>query len=344
MSDNPAYTVHAADVDRDRELILGLWRGNLGDEARMARKYDWFYRECPYGPPLTLLLRHEESGAWVGVASAGPRQMMLGGKLVHAGVLVDLAVLPAHRSLFPALSLQMALMKAGAQRFELMYGFPNPKAAAVFKRVGYVPLCKLVRHARVLRHAGYVRRRLPALLAAPAGWALDVFDRLRLRARSAGTRGQWLEQADDTLSALWSPACAGDGPVSIRDLTFLRWRFDQSPLVDVRYLLVRDGDDRTLAWFACETRGSVLYVHDFWAARGVAGPSEAEVATLLRCARASGHTALSIELGAAAAGKGLLANGFVPREPRPVFWYPCGETLGAVAPSDLWLTAADEDE
>lgn len=344
MGANPAYTVHEADVERDRELILGLWRGNLGDEARMARKYDWFYRECPYGAPLTLLLRHEESGAWVGVASAGPRRMMLGGHLVQAGVLVDLAVLPAHRSLFPALSLQMALMEAGAKRFELLYGFPNPKAAAVFKRVGYIPLCKLVRHARVLRHAGYVRRRLPALLAGPAGWALDAFDRMRLRVRGAGTRGQWQDQADATLSDLWSPASAGAGPVSIRDLTFLRWRFDQSPLVDVRYLLVRGGDGTPLAWFACESRSNVLYVHDFWSRRGVQGPSRAEVATLLRCARAGGHTAMSIELGAAAAGSGWLDNGFVAREPRPVFWRPCGATLEAVAPADLWLTAADEDE
>ena len=32
----PAYTVHAADLARDREVILGLWRGNLGQDARMA--------------------------------------------------------------------------------------------------------------------------------------------------------------------------------------------------------------------------------------------------------------------------------------------------------------------
>src|SRR3546814_5344800 len=116
MDPQPAYTVHEADLERDRELIVGLWRGNLGEDARMARKYDWFYRQCPYGAPLTLLLRHEASGEWVGVASAGPRQMVFGGRRVSAGVLVDLAVLPAHRSLGPALTLQQALMAVGAKR------------------------------------------------------------------------------------------------------------------------------------------------------------------------------------------------------------------------------------
>lgn len=344
MGAQPAYTVHEADVERDRELILGLWRGNLGDEARMARKYDWFYRQCPYGAPLTLLLRHEESGAWVGVASAGPRQLLLGGREVLAGVLVDLTVLPAHRSLWPALSLQMALMEAGAKRFELLYGFPNPKAAAVFKRVGYVPLCKLVRHARVLRYGDYARRRVPALLAAAAGGVLDTFDRLRLRMRAGGLRAQWQDRADASLAALWSPTHAGDGPVSVRDLAFLTWRFDESPLVEVRYLVVRDAAGGVLAWFACESRGSVLYVHDFWSRYGVAGPSSAEVATLLRSARAAGHASVSVELGAAAAGGGWHPEGFAAREARPVFWRPSGASLEAVRPEQLWLTAADEDE
>src|SRR3546814_20919618 len=109
MDPQPAYTVHEADLERDRELIVGLWRGNLGEDARMARKYDWFYRQCPYGAPLTLLLPHEASGAWVGVASAGPRTMVFGGSRLSAGVPVELDVLPAHRSRGPALTLQHAL-------------------------------------------------------------------------------------------------------------------------------------------------------------------------------------------------------------------------------------------
>lgn len=340
MSKAPAYTVHEADPERDREVVLALWRGNLGDEARMAAKYDWFYRDCPDGVPLMLLLRHEESGEWVGVASAGPRRMLRTGEPVLAGVLVDLTVLPAHRSLWPALSLQMALMEAGGKHFELLYGFPNPKAAAVFKRVGYVPLCKLVRHARVLRHGDYARRRVPAPLAVPAGWLVDTADRLRVRAWAGGLRGRWQDQADEALGAMWTEEAAGDGPVAIRDLAFLQWRFDRSPLVKVRYLVAEDAQGTPQAWFACESRGSVLYVHDLWSRKGgVTGPSRAELAVLLRCARASGHASISVELGAAALDGAWLDAGFAAREGRPVFWHP---STAATAPR--WLTAADEDE
>lgn len=339
MTQAPAYTVHEADPERDRDLILGLWRSNLGDEVRMAAKYDWFYLQCPYGAPLTLLLRHEASGAWVGVASAGPRRMLDRGVPVFAGVLVDFAVLPAHRSLWPALSLQMALMEAGGKRFELMYGFPNPKAAAVFRRVGYEPLSRIVRHARVLRHGDYTRRRLPAPLAVPAGWLLDAMDRCRPRAWRGGLRGRWQDQADERLGALWSPALAGHGPIAIRDLAFLQWRFDASPLIQVRYLVVEDAGGNAQAWFACEPRGKVLHVRDLWSRRGGADPSRAELATLSRAAREAGYGSVSVEFAARTADGMWREAGFTARESRPVFWHPSNTVE---APS--WLTAVDEDE
>src|SRR3546814_19910806 len=123
----------------------------------------------------------------------------------------------------------------------IFYGFPNPKAAAVFRRVGYAPLGELSRHARVLRHGDHAHRlRVPALLAAPAGWALDAIDRLRLRARGNRLQGQWQVRADESLAALWSSPGAGDGPVAARDLDFLAWPFVQSPLAGTRSLPLLD--------------------------------------------------------------------------------------------------------
>src|SRR3546814_8153620 len=128
----------------------------------------------------------------------------------------------------------------------------KPKAAAGFRGGGYAPLGERSRQARVLRHGDHAHRlRVPALLAAPAGWALDAIDRPRLRARGNRLQGQWQVRADESLAALWSSPGAGDGPVAARDLDFLRWRFDQSPLAGTRYLVVRDRAGGLHAWFAC---------------------------------------------------------------------------------------------
>ena len=136
----PVYAARTVQPAAARDAVLAVWRGNLGDAARMAAKFDWFYGGCPWGAPLLQMLAHGPSGADIGVAAAGPRRMLREGAAIEAGVLVDLAVLPEHRSLGPALLLQQALIEAADSRFELLYGFPNPKAVPVFKRVGYVHL------------------------------------------------------------------------------------------------------------------------------------------------------------------------------------------------------------
>src|SRR5690606_8940540 len=101
MAAAPTYAVAAGDVGRDREAVLDVWRGNLGEDARMRAKYDWFYRKCPYGEPLLRLLRLGDGASPVGAAAAGPRRMDDGTGPLEAGVLVDLAVRAEHRSLGP---------------------------------------------------------------------------------------------------------------------------------------------------------------------------------------------------------------------------------------------------
>ncbi len=57
--DSSVYAIEEGDVARDRETVLDVWRGNLGDDARMRAKYDWFYVQCPFGEPLLRLLRFD---------------------------------------------------------------------------------------------------------------------------------------------------------------------------------------------------------------------------------------------------------------------------------------------
>ncbi|HEX7770621.1 MAG TPA: hypothetical protein VF422_11400 [Dokdonella sp.] len=341
----PVYAIEPGEVGRDRERVLAIWRGNLGRDTRMQSKYDWFYASCPYGEPLLCLLRHLPDDSLVGAAAAGPRRMLWRGEAIEAGVLVDLAVTTEHRSLGPALMLQTALADAGIRRYDLLYGFPNPKAAAVFKRVGYAKLGEIVRHARVLRHARYVARRLPRILAPFAGAMLDarawLSDAWRTR-RAARFDATWTDRADPRFDALWARSPHGDALVAMRDAAFAAWRFDASPLANTRYLLLADPGSRDLrAWFACQPDDGVLHVRDFWSDDAAAGIDGAYVDALLRAARSEGHVAVSVEYaGADAKLAGWRAAGFTERSRRPVF----GRARDGSADVDLHLTSADEDE
>lgn len=344
----PPYAVRAGDPQADRDAVLAVWRGNLGDDARMTAKYDWFYLRAPAGTPLLQLLFHVDADAPVGACSAGRRGLLRDGQPLRAGVLVDLAVAPEHRSLGPALMLQQGLFAAGQRELDLLYGFPNPKAAPVFKRIGYRPLGEMIRYARVVRHAPYLRRRLPKLpgfAATPLGALIDFGHRLRdaLRhPRSHALRAQWHQLVPD-IAALWDASPKPRAITAQRDAAHLRWRFDDAPTTDgvapFRHLTLHRGD-AMVAWFATRSEDHTLHVHDFWTATG-ATPQPAEVLALLRAARAQGLAAVSIELATSDARLApWRALGFEARSRRPLF----GAGPAVEDEIDLHLTSADEDE
>lgn len=342
------YRVESVDPQTHRDESLGVWRGNLGNEAHMAAKYGWFYQNCPFGSPLLELLKHEASNEWAGIAAAGPRRMTWRGREFTAGLLVDLAVGTAHRSLGPALALHHALIEDGGKRFGLIYGFPNKRAVPVCRRVGHVHLADIVRHARVLRHRKYLGRRLPGWFSSIAGGLLDLRARFAAwrQSRVGGERliAVWSAQAPEDADTLWANSEHGDEPIGIRDRTFLAWRFDANPLAQVRYLSVRSSDDRRLrAWFACQVDEDLLHVRDFWSHDAVGGVSPAYIALLLKAAHVDGQGAVSVEYaGPDASLSGWHANGFVERGRRPVYGQWFLEHIDAQ--QSPHFTSADEDE
>lgn len=342
----PVYVARGARPAAVRETVLATWRGNLGDAPRMAAKFDWFYGDCPFGEPLLQLLSHAPSGADIGVAAAGPRRMLRDGMAIDAGVLVDLAVLPEHRSLGPALLLQQALIAAADARYDLLYGFPNPKAAPVFKRVGYVHLADCVRRARVVRHARYLARRMPRALALVAAPFVDAVVALRDRMRAMGDTklvASWHDRIGTDVDALWKRTIPTTGVVAVRDREFLSWRFERGPLAAVRYLLLHGGDGELVAWFATTRADGVLEVRDSWSRTGIAGMERACVDALLRAARRDGVEAVSMAIAAPDERlAGWIAAGFEERSRRPVFGrWRNGASADATR---LHLTSADEDE
>jgi hypothetical protein len=187
------------------------------------------------------------------------------------------------------------------------------------------------------------------LLARPLGWLLDQAQRSRDGLRTLGDRrplAVWVDQVDPRMDALWHASTRGTGLLGVRDTTLLRWRFDRSPLIRTRYLLLMTAPGAPLlAWFACQVTPSGLRVCDFWSLDAIDGIHRSLVHALVRAARRDNHAAITVEYAAPAERlAGWQHAGFSERDSRPVVGKWLGGRDDTALAVDWHLTAADEDE
>lgn len=350
VAEAAVYATHPGDVVRDREEILAVWQDHFGPRQIQGAKFDHFYRENRYGPPIIQLLRHVPSGALVGAIGAGPRPFLCEGRPIRAGVVAHFAVDEEHRSLGPALMLQESLIEAARGRFDLLYGLPRPNAMAVSQRAGFHVLGRLVRHARVLRHAAYLRRRMPVALALPSGLLIDIGKRLRNRVAdclSSGLTWEWVSASDQRMDVLWREALHTQALTSVRDRALLQWRFDTPPAGRAHYLLVSGKDGRLQAWFACEERegkGGPLTVMDYWSTDAMMGIGRPLIRALIAAADRQGCNAVHLLLTAAdPAMAGWWAEGFVARSEQPLIGLWLNPQRMPEEVAQLHVTMLDQD-
>lgn len=170
------YRVRRATVPELSEAA-GVWTRSLSTMGDPSQRIRWFYQDAPEGTGSAVLLDAvgPEGTRVVGASGLGVRAFAMRGRRLRAGLMANLAVEERHRTLLPALRLLKEVRAAGkAEGLDFLYGFPNEKAIATLLRAGYVKLGVMSRHARVLRHAPYVRRviSLP-VVPSLAGAALD---------------------------------------------------------------------------------------------------------------------------------------------------------------------------
>jgi hypothetical protein len=156
----------------------------------------------------------------VGWTGFGPRVFHSGASELRAVDHADFAVDKPHRSLGPALMLQRAAVLCASVHADVAYGFPNDAAVPIFRRLGYQPLGTLRRYACVLRHAAYLRRRVPPLIADAAGAFVDA-----VRHRSSNSDVEWVADFDSRFDELYDEARSQYGIVGCRRAANLAWRF-----------------------------------------------------------------------------------------------------------------------
>jgi len=228
----PSYRVECADIEKDRQAILAVWRRNLPTTDKLEEKFDWQFLNNPCGTGRCW--KAEADGELVGVTSLGMRSVKIGSSVVAAGASCDLAVDKKHRFLQPALMLIKAVLTSTEQHASIVYGFPHSRVAAVMKRAGYGELCSVDRYAKVLRVSPHLRRLAGLSRLGPAiGGFLD-FGYAAFSSFSEGSRGDYVSEVltdfDERFDELWDRVKDEHAVLTVRDSRFMRWRYQECPL------------------------------------------------------------------------------------------------------------------
>lgn len=343
-----SYHIQEADLTASAAAICRLWVGNLvgHDESSATAKLRLGYAQNPAGQGVALLLYPDEGAEPHGIQGLHPRRFHLGDRQLRAVGLADYAVDASHRSLGPALMLMRHGTQLAAERFDLTYGLPNQKAAAVLARAGLKRLGMVQRYAKPLRSQVQLAQRLPGFLAhllAPAvdaAMALqDAWRALTLRPALRCSDAAWNDPAVD---ALWSRRPASL-LLSERSSAMLRWRFGSPERGVWRLSLARDGNGAVRGHVVWRLTDGFAEIGDFFSD----DPGRLTAALLLAFtseARRAGATSVSaMFFGHEAVARALRQAGFSARpQQAPLFTLPGSDA--ALADSDRWyLTSFDND-
>jgi hypothetical protein len=313
----PEYAVVSARLERDRQVIIDLWRRNLADINHLEEKYDWHFLNNPFGRGQIWILKAD--GQPIGTTSLGMRLLKLGNGITTAGVACDLAVNKDHRFLQPALMLQRALLSSANPGVQILYGVPNSGGASVMKYVGYRQFCSVHRYAKVLRPSHYLRSPKLKVLAPFIGSIADQgFAAWQSFARPRGRRlAQVLPCFDERFDELWNGLRCEASALTVRNRRFLKWRYCDCPLREYKTLgLLTPDESRLLGYLIYHVQDASAICVDLLA------PGGAEVLNSLlsswsALARGAGLASLSISCPAGALANALMRHGFSRRSVVP---------------------------
>lgn len=346
-----SYTIRLATTEADRAAILALWGQAFPAPQQHPVKYDWCYGQTPQGQGRLYVMTAAD-GAVIGVQGIVPRRWWIRREAVPTGICADLVVDKNHRSIGPALSMvrQVVELEQRSNEVRLLYGFPNPKSEALYRRAGYRKLDVITRYARPLRLQRWLRRKgMPKPLARIFGKLADLAFQLRLLFSTQRNTRNWrcvpVSEFDARFDALWARVAGNAPSMVIRDREYLHWRFGNNFAGQTRVmaLVTHAGQIDAYAVYIVADDGMV-YVLDFLAA----DDTQALPALLKLFARAmyrQGRSGIMLEFSGPAAVVACLRDyGFSARETSPIYAVLGHSEIGTHEGSAFYFTSSDRDQ
>jgi hypothetical protein len=340
------YSVTLADIARDRSAILNLWAQGFAylQSAAAVRKLETQYLQNPAGTAMCFALLPESTQNFAGIQGLVPRRYANGEANLRAGLMADYVVDTAHRSLGPALELMRACINGGITNFDFLYGFPNRKAEAIFKRAGLLPLGQMAQYVKLVQSRDFLQKKIHksclTLVTAIVDFALRAFDWIRYSLHRDSYQWRELTRFDAPFDRFWKELQPQHKMIAERSHTMLSWRYPMPSEGYRIFAAFEHNSDNLAGYIVWSQRNHEIYVRDFLAKPTALGP-------LLQCfcwqMRQRSASRITLEFfGASQIAKALTKSGFRPRGNAPIFIF--GQNEFATVNGEHWyMTHFDRD-
>ena len=170
----------------------------------------------------------------VGTTALFSRRLLVGGKHFRAAVAGDFAVEPSHRTLYPAIALQRAAVKACSEgKFDVLYAFPNDISRPIQIRAGYKAVGSLRVGVRILHSRTFLRMHNRDGWWSGATGALDwVVKHVSRESRISPLKDYLfcrLPAFDRRFDSFWARVLEQYPTVLERSSCYANWRFMECP-------------------------------------------------------------------------------------------------------------------
>jgi hypothetical protein len=262
-----SYSVIKAELHSHKQDIIDIWEKNFPGE--IIPKYEWLYELNPAGRAHVWLVRQNESNRYVGTTAVFPREFLVKGKKILAGIAGDFLINLEHRSLGPALMLQKAVLSfVQNDKMAFVYGFPNEKSAPVFKRVGFRILGEKARMVKILSFRDLLDVRFGRSAARVLGPILDCISKagssIVWGKKNRGYRGEEVSNIHKFLELFSDNGFKGFLIHGNRTTEYLKWKFVNSPMIKNKlFALLDEKSGKPKAYLVYRSLANTVEIRDF---------------------------------------------------------------------------------
>lgn len=249
------YIIEMAELSEKKDYIIDILQRNLDNIT--SDRYAWEYEKAYCGKPITWLAKDSITNLFVGAASVFPRNFLINGEPIKAGLLGDFAVDKAHRTFGPALKMQKEILSYFKESgFELLYGTPNKQAEAIFFKLGYKIAGKIKRFVKIFKtqykEGEYLPpRNLTKIIQPAINFAINLTNSKIFYRSPKKYNIEHPSIFNSRFNHLFSNTLSDNVIICDRNISFLNWRYFNSPIHNYKVL--------TLVGELKEIKGYIVY-------------------------------------------------------------------------------------